>query len=192
MITFTDGAKQKVLEYMEQAEGDFVGLRLVAMKQGRHTFSYNFSLVSEGETYDSDTQVDLDALKVFMDEKSAEYLDEASVDFISDESGSGFKVENPLAVAHWDDPLAEKVQHVIDEQVLPALRGHGGWVELLSVEGETAVIEFGGGCQGCGMSQVTLKQGIEAAITGAVPEITKVVDQTDHEAGSNPYYDKQQ
>ncbi|MCP4899435.1 MAG: iron-sulfur cluster assembly accessory protein [bacterium] len=188
MITFTDGAKQKVLEYMEQSEGDFVGLRLVAMKQGRHTFSYNFSLVSEGETYDADQAVDLENLKVFMDAQSAEFLDEASVDFVSDPSGAGFKVENPLAVAHWDDPLAEKVQHVIDEQVLPAVRGHGGWVELLEIEGDTAVIEFGGGCQGCGMSQVTLKEGIEKAITGAVPEIKSVIDKTDHAAGSDPYH----
>jgi Fe/S biogenesis protein NfuA len=190
MITFTDGAKQKVFEYMEKAEGDFAGLRLVAMKQGRHTFSYNFSLVSEGETYDADQAENLGDLKVFMDEKSAEYLQDASVDFVTDPSGSGFKVENPLAVAHWDDPLAAKVQHVIDEQVLPALRGHGGWLELLAVEGDTAVIEFGGGCQGCGMSQVTLKEGIETAITAAVPEIKKVIDKTDHEAGSNPFYEE--
>ncbi|HQP45146.1 MAG TPA: NifU family protein, partial [Thermoanaerobaculales bacterium] len=64
------------------------------------------------------------------------------------------------------------------------------WVELLAVDGDTAVIQFGGGCQGCGMSQVTLKDGIERIILEEVPEIRKVVDGTDHESGSNPYYSR--
>jgi Fe/S biogenesis protein NfuA len=188
MVAFSDLAKEKVKEYMNAAEGDFQGLRLVAMKQGRHTFSYNFSLVAEGESYESDVSQDLGELTVFMDSQTAEFLDEAAVDFVSDPSGSGFKVDNPLAVPHWDDPLAAKVQHVIDDQILPAVRGHGGWVELVEVEGDTAYIEFGGGCQGCGMSQVTLKDGIETAITAAVPEIKQVLDKTDHTVGQNPFH----
>jgi Fe/S biogenesis protein NfuA len=102
--------------------------------------------------------------------------------------GSGFMFENPQAVVTWDDPIAQKVQQVIDERIAPSLAGHGGWVELLGVEGEAAMIQFGGGCQGCGMSQVTLKEGIESAILEEVPEIKKVLDDTDHASGSNPYY----
>ena len=90
----------------------------------------------------------------------------------------------------WDDPLAQRVQKVIDDRIAPSLAGHGGWVELLAVDGDAAVIQFGGGCQGCGMSQVTLKDGIEAAILQEVPEIKRVLDDTDHSSGDNPYYSR--
>jgi len=92
------------------------------------------------------------------------------------------------SITVWDDPLAQRVQKVIDERIAPSLAGHGGWVELLEVDGDAAVIQFGGGCQGCGMSQVTLKEGIETAILEEVPEIKRVLDNTDHESGSTPYY----
>jgi Fe-S cluster biogenesis protein NfuA len=71
---------------------------------------------------------------------------------------------------------------------IAAVAGHGGWVELVGVEGDAAIIQFGGGCQGCGMAQVTLKEGIETAILQEVPEIKRVLDDTDHDSGSNPYY----
>jgi Fe/S biogenesis protein NfuA len=97
---------------------------------------------------------------------------------------------NPQAEVHWEDPIAQKVQKVIDERITPSLAGHGGWVELLAVDSDAAVIQFGGGCQGCGMSQVTLKEGIETAILQEVPEIKRVLDDTDHESGANPYYSR--
>jgi Fe/S biogenesis protein NfuA len=187
MINFTDGAKEKVQEYLDMSEASPVGLRVMADRQGRHRFQYNMSLVLEGEIDDEDKVLDMGRFNVYVDPKSAEWLDGASVDFVSDLSGSGFRFDNPQAVVHWDDPVAQRVQQVIDDKIAPSLAGHGGWVELLSVEGDAAVIEFGGGCQGCGMSQVTLKQGIEAAILQDVPEIKKVLDQTDHAAGTNPY-----
>jgi Fe-S cluster biogenesis protein NfuA len=88
----------------------------------------------------------------------------------------------------WDDPVAVEVQKIIDQQLNPAIAGHGGYVELLEVKGETAYIEMGGGCRGCAISQMTLKQGIERAILDNVPAIKKVVDTTDHDGGTNPYY----
>ena len=95
---------------------------------------------------------------------------------------------NPQAEVHWDDPLAQRVQKVIDDRIAPSLAGHGGWVELVGVEGETATIQFGGGCQVCVMSQVSLKDGIEAAILEEVPVIKQVLDETDHDSGAIPYY----
>lgn len=190
MITFTDDARQKVREYMDMAEGESLGVRVVTHRQGKHQFRYELSLVADGETAENDTVVDQDVFKVFLDPKSAECLEGTSVDFVTDVRGSGFMFENPQAVVKWDDPLAQKVQKVIDERIAPSLAGHGGWVELLGVEGEAAIIQFGGGCQGCGMSQVTLKDGIEAAILEEIPEIKKVLDDTDHSSGSNPYYAK--
>jgi Fe/S biogenesis protein NfuA len=80
------------------------------------------------------------------------------------------------------------LQQIIDTELNPAIAAHGGYINLLAVEGDTAYIEMGGGCVGCGMVDVTLKQGVEASIIGVVPGIERVVDQTDHASGTNPYY----
>lgn len=85
-------------------------------------------------------------------------------------------------------PLAEQVQTVLTEQVNPAIAGHGGGAELIAVDESVAYLRLYGGCQGCGMAQVTLKQGIERILLDAIPELTAVVDVTDHSSGDNPYY----
>jgi Fe/S biogenesis protein NfuA len=188
MITFTEAAKTKVREYMDQASNGCIGLRIMADRLGRHHFRYNLTLVLEGETYDRDVALDQGSFTAWVDPTSAELLEGATVDFVSDFSGAGFRFDNPQAVVRWEDPVAERLQRVLDDKVAPAVGGHGGWVELLAVDGDTAVIEFGGGCQGCGMSQVTLKEGIERIILDEVPEIRRIVDGTDHDAGSSPYY----
>ena len=188
MVILTEEARQKVREYMDMAEGTCLGVRVVAHRQGRHRFRYELSLVMEGETSETDSVVDQEVFNVYLDPQTAESIEGTTVDFVSDVRGSGFVFENPQAEVKWDDPLAQKVQKVIDERIAPSLAGHGGWVELLGIDGDAAMIQFGGGCQGCGMSKVTLKDGIESAILEEVPEIKKVLDDTDHASGSNTYY----
>ena len=85
--------------------------------------------------------------------------------------------------------VAERVEQVLDTMINPSIAAHGGQAELVAVEDDTAYLRLSGGCQGCGMATVTLKQGIEVAITEYVPEITKVVDVTDHASGENPYFE---
>jgi Fe/S biogenesis protein NfuA len=188
MIIFTDAAREKVREYMDMNETPALGVRVVAHRFGRHQFRYELALMMEGETKDEDVVVDQDSVTVYLDPQSAEWLEGTTVDFVTDTTGTGFQFNNPQAEVSWDDPLAQRVQKVIDERIAPSLAGHGGWVELLEVDGDAAVIQFGGGCQGCGMSQVTLKEGIESAILQEVPEIKRVLDNTDHESGASPYY----
>ncbi len=86
--------------------------------------------------------------------------------------------------------LAEKVVSVVNQAINPAIAAHGGFVEVVAVENQTAYVRLGGGCQGCGMAPVTLSQGIETTITQMVPEVVKVVDVTDHAEGANPYYEQ--
>jgi Fe/S biogenesis protein NfuA len=188
MITFTDVAKQKVREYMDESEIECIGLRVMADRQGRHHFRYNLALLGGGDALDEDLEIDQGGFTVYVDPATADMLDGTVIDFVSDFSGAGFRFDNPQAVVSWDDPVSARVQQVIDDKIAPSVGGHGGWVELLAVEGDTAVIQFGGGCQGCGMSQVTLKEGIERMILEDVPEIKRVVDDTDHASGTNPYY----
>jgi Fe/S biogenesis protein NfuA len=88
-----------------------------------------------------------------------------------------------------DNDLARRVIAVLERDVNPSIAAHGGHAELVAVEGATAYLRLGGGCQGCGMATVTLSQGIEVAITEAVPEIAAIVDVTDHASGRNPYFE---
>jgi Fe/S biogenesis protein NfuA len=80
------------------------------------------------------------------------------------------------------------VQRVIENRINPQIASHGGFVTLLDVKDDTAYVSMGGGCQGCGMADVTLKQGIETMILESVPQIRRVLDTTDHAAGTNPFY----
>lgn len=86
------------------------------------------------------------------------------------------------------DELRKRVQAVLDASINPAVAAHGGYVEILDVTNNTIYLEFGGGCQGCGMINVTLKYGVERAIREEVPEVGEILDTTDHAAGRNPYY----
>lgn len=92
--------------------------------------------------------------------------------------------------AGLDTDAARRVTAVLDREVNPSIASHGGHAELAGIEGATAYLRLGGGCQGCGMATVTLSQGIEVAITQAVPEINRVVDVTDHASGTNPYFEQ--
>jgi Fe/S biogenesis protein NfuA len=89
-----------------------------------------------------------------------------------------------------DTDAARRVIAVLDHEVNPSIASHGGHAELVAIEGATAYLRLGGGCQGCGMATVTLSQGIEVAITQTVPEIDRVVDVTDHASGTNPYFEQ--
>jgi Fe/S biogenesis protein NfuA len=86
------------------------------------------------------------------------------------------------------DELMTKVQELIDSTINPAVAGHGGFVQLVEVKDNKVYLQMGGGCQGCGAADVTLKSGIERLIKEELPEITEVLDTTDHASGSNPYY----
>ena len=87
-----------------------------------------------------------------------------------------------------EDPLSQAVQRMLDEEINPAVSGHGGYIGLLDIADGIAYVQMGGGCQGCGLAEVTLGQGVRTTILERFPEITEVVDTTDHAEGTNPYY----
>jgi Fe/S biogenesis protein NfuA len=147
---------------------------------------------------------------------SVEKLREATIDWSENRLGGGFVVINPNRPAPpplalptlpmspgagrpgppqpsptggLDTDLARRVTVVLERDINPSIASHGGHAELAAIEDATAYLRLGGGCQGCGMATVTLSQGIEVAITQAVPEITRVIDVTDHASGTNPYFE---
>lgn len=103
-------------------------------------------------------------------------------------SGAPAVSEDILAKAADSDAIRAAVQTVLTNEINPGVASHGGFIELLDVQGSTVYIRMGGGCQGCGMASVTLKQGVEKAIRAQVPEVGEILDTTDHAAGNNPFY----
>ncbi len=163
------------------------GIRLQITKRSSHGFEHLLSMVDEGREPEEDYELDFDGLSVFVEGTNAEYLDGIAVHWeYKGEGVNGFEFDNPNP--SWHDPLAMQIQHLFDTSINPGIAAHGGFVDLLGVEGKVAYVQLGGGCQGCGLADVTLKQGIAAAIKEAVPEIEEVADATDHEAGQNPYF----
>ncbi len=186
MLTFTDAARNKILELLEAQDRAGLCLRLEIKGRGPGGFLYSMSFVGPEDKRPSDVVSDAAGFPVLTDAESAPNLKGARVDFVDELNVSGFKIENPNAL--WTDPVALAVQKVLDEQINPAIAGHGGFVTLLDVRQNIAYIQLGGGCQGCGMVDVTLKQGVEVMIKEAVPQIVAVMDTTDHAAGENPFY----
>lgn len=187
MITFAETASQKIKEILVDSEEDSNGLRIRAAKVGTYTFRYGLQLVGEDDVTEDDMVVEAEGFKAYLDPQTAEWMQGATIDFVERDGNAGFQINNPAAEPQWSDPVAKKVQQVLDQRVLPSLAQHGGWIELTGVEDGVAYVQLGGGCQGCSGAQVTLNEGIKTVILEQVPEIREVVDGTDHSSGANPY-----
>ena len=186
MLTITELAQKKVAQAMKAEDRDDLALRIAITGRSGSGFRYQMDLVGLDESRPGDKVLETAAFQVFIDSESAPDLDGATIDFVSRLSESGFKFDNPNSP--WGEGAAADVQRILDDQINPQIAAHGGFVTLLEVKDETAFITMGGGCQGCGMADYTLKQGVEQAILEAVPSVRRVLDTTDHAAGTNPYY----
>ena len=186
MITITESARKRILEIMKSQTREGFALRVAIRGRGPGGFQYEFGLTGGDEKGAEDIEIDADGFKVFVDPESAPNLKGATLDFLHGLQESGLKIENPNPL--WTEPRALAVQKVIDTQINPGVAMHGGHVTLLDVKDDVVYIALGGGCQGCGMADVTLKQGIEVMIRQAAPEIRQIIDTTDHAGGTNPYY----
>lgn len=186
MIEITDAAREQLIEIVNSRAEKIVGLRVAIKGRGPAGFDHSMQFVLAGEEPENAVTTEVGDLRIFVEQEDAESLEGAKIDFIA-ETG-GFDIDNPNPPFVWDDPVSQQVQDVLTEQINPSVAQHGGWVGLLEVKDETAYIELGGGCVGCGMVDVTLKQGVEVAIKASVPTITSVVDTTDHASGKNPYF----
>lgn len=195
MLTFTDKARDMVLSFIGQSEGELEALR-VTVGGSPLAPEYGLTLVSKDERDDDERSFDGGGFTVLVPESSAERLDGATVDFVERVNESGFEVRPPTAptapekpaVEPPQGPVADRVREVLDQQVNPAIAAHGGAIDLVDVDGTEVYLEMSGGCQGCAMSRMTLQQGVERMLKQAVPEITEIHDVTDHESGSNPYF----
>lgn len=198
LLTVTAAAHEVVLgARADELDAASLALWLEVNVGAGGSFSYDMYFQPRSEATPGDEVVDLgDGLQVVVPAASVGRLRGATLDI----ANGGMVLLNPnepsktppaMSVAptgSLDGPLAARILEVIETQVNPGIASHGGFATLVSVDGDTAFITMGGGCQGCASSKATLRQGIEVRIKQAVPEIANVVDVTDHQAGANPYY----
>ncbi|HMB53796.1 MAG TPA: NifU family protein, partial [Thermoanaerobaculia bacterium] len=159
------------------------------------TFDYELSFVGRDEREADDRvlavaggegDASTKGFEVFVDPATAELVAGTTVDFLHTLERIGFEFDNPQAT--WGEPLADAVQQALDDEVNPRVGSHGGVVALREVRDGVAYLEMGGGCQGCGKAEATLRDGVERLLADKVPELRGVVDVTDHEAGDNPFF----
>jgi Fe/S biogenesis protein NfuA len=186
MLTITPDARTKIDGVRSFNDFPEAVLRIRVLAREGPRFRYEIALEDPRERTADDLAVESDGLTVVLDPASATDLAGATVDLDHGITGGGLRIDNPNE--GWQDPLARAVQDVLDRQINPGVGSHGGMVTLVEVKEGTAFMRFGGGCQGCAAVDVTLKQGVERAVKSAVPAIQAIVDVTDHDAGTNPYY----
>jgi Fe/S biogenesis protein NfuA len=199
-ITITDAAIERVLEAraMEQ-EPAGLALWVEIVGVAGAAYQYDMSFLRSDEIDETDVVVELPQISIVVPRLDAPALELATID-VDSQLGGGLVIDNPktpmpTSAALGMGPLPElsghvedRVRQVLELQINPAIAAHGGTAELVAVEDGSAFLRLGGGCVGCGMVAATLKQGVESAIRAGVPEISRVVDVTDHAAGTNPYY----
>ncbi len=196
MLTFTPRARDMVRSFMDQGEGALEALRIEITGGSPVAPTFELTLVGTDELRDDDLRIEADGLLVLVDPGSAPRLEGAEVDFVERVNEAGFEVRPAAPVASSGGPeaprptgeIADKVQEILDEQVNPSIASHGGKILLVDVQGTEILMEMTGGCQGCAMSKMTLRQGVERMIRQAVPEVTAIHDVTDHASGQNPYF----
>ena len=186
LLTVTPAAREKIDGVRDFNDFPEAVLRIRILAREGPRFRYEIALEDPRDRTDDDLVVDLDGLSVAVDPVTAADLAGSTVDLDAGITGGGLRIDNPNE--GWQDPLANAVQEVLDRQINPGVGSHGGMVTLVDVRDGTAFLRFGGGCQGCAAVDVTLKRGVERAVRQAVPQISAIVDATDHAAGTNPYY----
>lgn len=160
------------------------------------TYALDLCLIKEAEEGDAVyTLGDHDELTVIIPKDSIEKMTGATLDVPANAENGGLVIRNPNTPNPLDGidldlsgELPEKIQAVLDQAINPALASHGGFAALMGVDGSKAIVTMGGGCQGCAASAMTLRDGISTMLIEALPEITEVIDATDHSAGENPFY----
>jgi Fe/S biogenesis protein NfuA len=201
ILKVSDAALAKVLAIVE-AEGADEELALVLEIGGAEGTEFTYAMhMTPVDRLDEDDIVERHGdLAVAIPLGSVENLRGATLGMSKNLLNPGLSIENPNSPSpdiigdgpppDLSSPVAEQVQHVLLTQINPSIAAHGGVAELVAVEDGIAYVRLGGACQGCGLANVTLSQGIETTVVSTVPEVHKVIDVTDHNQGDNPYYEQ--
>ncbi len=197
VISVTEAALAKVLEVRAgEDEPGSLALQIDVTGVSGVDYVYDLAFTPISELPDGCHRWEFGGLEVAVGDESQSKLAGATLDLPSNPVQGGLVIRNPnrpnplgdVGELVLEGEVPERITQLLDQNVNPMLASHGGFATLVGVEGHTAYVTMGGGCQGCAMSQATLTEGIQRAILEAIPEITEVVDATDHAAGDNPFF----
>jgi len=192
MIEITEAAQSYFHRLIEQQDDDDLALRMSVNHAGTPGASCDLQFCPRGHSMPDDLEQEFSGFSLFVAKASEPWLEKAQIDFEEDSTGGQLTIKAPGikgSEPSKEASLEDRVGWLLETEVNPALASHGGRVVLVEItEQKEVILQFGGGCHGCGMADVTLKQGIEQTLTRHIPEITAVKDATDHQTGSNPYY----
>jgi Fe/S biogenesis protein NfuA len=196
VVTVTPDALERIAEVRAgEDDGDALILRIAVTGINGVEYAYDLSFEDRADTVEGDATYLVGDLPVVIPADSVAKLRGATLDLPSAAAQGGLVIRNPNrpnplvgADLELTGDLAEKVQQLLAEAINPSLASHGGFASLVGVEDTKVFLSMGGGCQGCAMSAATLREGIQVAIREAIPEVTEIIDVTDHDAGDNPFY----
>ena len=185
-ITVTQGAQ----EYLNNLLEDNTNIKLTIDNVGSPRAETVLQYCKEGEEEDL-TSLDLQGFKLFYNELHEKYLKDTTIDYDVERFGGQLTIKAPntkTPIIDENSSIEERINAVIINEVNPGLAAHGGMVDLVEFKEGKAILKFGGGCQGCGMVDLTLADGVEKLLKERIPEITEVSDMTDHSFTDNAYY----
>ena len=192
MITITESAQDYLAELLKKQDCEGIAIRVFIIDAGTPNAETCISFCRPGEQKSDDEMKQYPGFNAFIEQQSIPFLEDAVVDYTANEFGGQLTIKAPnsrLPRLGADSTLADRINYVLYNDINPALAAHGGNVSLEEVfEDTVAVLRFGGGCQGCGMVDVTLKNGVEKTLLEQIPELSEVRDVTDHSQRENAFY----
>ena len=192
IIDITENAENYLGELLGKQDVEGIGVRVFVTQPGTPYAETCLAYCRPGEEEAEDILQEGSPFPVYLDKTSAAYLEEAVVDFNPDRMGGQLTIKAPNAKmpkVSADSPLAEQINYVLYSDINPGLAAHGGEVKLVDlIDDEIAVLQFGGGCQGCSAVDLTLKDGVEKTLMEKIPQLKGVKDSTDHTVTDNAYF----
>ena len=192
IINITKSAEDYLSKLLTDKNDNSIGIRIFISDPGTPRAETCLAYCKSEEANPSDHLIKLETLDAFIEERSIPFLKDAEVNFDHDNFGGQLTIKAPnarLPNISPDSPIEDRINYVIYNEINPMLESHGGEVSLIKFTDDAkAVLQFGGGCQGCGMVDVTLKDGIEKTLMEQIPELKSVVDITDHSIDDNAFY----
>jgi|TARA_B100001093_G_scaffold517442_1_gene598995 Fe/S biogenesis protein NfuA len=192
MVNITGSAQEYLSELLQKQDVEGIAVRIFILDAGTPRAETCISFCRPGEEKEDDDVQELSGFIAYLDQPSIPFLEDAVVDFQKDSMGGQLTIKAPnsrLPKITENSSIEERVNYILYNEVNPGLAAHGGMVTLEEIfEDSVAVLRFGGGCQGCGMVDVTLKEGVEKTLLSQLPQLTEVRDVTDHSVKENAYY----
>ncbi len=191
MINISESAQRHFRKLIEREALPGLGVRLAAVHAGTSRADVRLEFVEPGDLQGDEWAVDCEGFTLWLDAASVKFLDGAEIDYETQATGGQLQIRAPKIKGEApaeSASLVERVHWIVEHEINPQLASHRGSVSVQEVTADGVVLlRFGGGCHGCGMADVTLKQGIEKTLLTKVPGVTAVRDATDHATGDAPY-----